>query len=122
MIGGLLSKIFGARPAWVEGGLYATRREDGSHAVLKIFKADARGVHVRTYGNAYPQRPARIDEAALYMAGIHDGDGEHFGMGHLPVSHASFSGWGAVFVQRSIVAADELEGYEMWREAGGGYF
>ncbi len=120
MIGGLLSKIFGMRQSWIEGGLYATRREDGSYAVLKILKTDARGVHVRTYSNAYAQRPGRIDEAALYMAGMDDG--EHLGMGHLPVSYASFSGWDAVLVQRSSVAGDELEGYEMWREAQGGYF
>lgn len=107
---------------WIEGGLYAVPRERGTYSVLKILKQDAQGVHVRCYSNVYAARPADVDESVLYMAGVDKREDEPLGMGHLPVSHASFAGWGATFVQHSTVSSEELEGYEMWREAEGGYF
>ena len=108
--------------SWREGGLYVVPAENGGYSPLKILKCDEHGVHVRTYSNVYPALPQRIDEAALYMAGMNKKDDEPMGMGHLPVSYASFAGWGVVFVQESSVAADELEGYAYWQDAKGGYF
>ena len=56
------------------------------------------------------------------MAGIDHKPDESLGMGHLPVSRQSFATWNAAFVQQSTVTPEELEGYEMWRDAEGGYF
>ena len=109
-------------PDWVEGGLYATRDDDGSYSALKILKLDGSGVHVRLYSNKYPSRPERIDESKLYMAGIEREPHEGLGMGHLPLSKKVFSSWGAVLVQKSTVEPEELEGYEIWLESEGGYF
>lgn len=134
MIRNVLSALFGtsrhkaAAPKirhggeWVEGGLYAVPRENGAYSVLKLLKHDAHGVHVRCYSNVHATRPASVDESTLYMAGVDKRDDEPLGMGHLPISHASFTGWGAIFIQASTVSSEELEGYEMWREAEGGYF
>lgn len=130
MLKRLLTFLFGTAVAaspvaagqWLEGGLYVTERENGSFVPLKILKLDDHGVHVRVYSNVYPEPPKAIDESSLYMAGADRPDGEPLGMGHLPISKASFSGWKAHFVQQSSVTAEELEGYEIWREAEGGYF
>lgn len=125
-----LSGLFGRSPdaataapkrGWVDGGLYAIPR-DGAYGILKILKQDAHGVHVRCYSNVFAAPPVAVDEADLYLAGIDRRADEPLGMGHLPVSYASFTGWGAVFVQASAVEAGELEGYEAWRDAEGGYF
>ncbi|QNH10620.1 hypothetical protein [Xanthomonas sp. SI] len=122
----LFGKAVAASPAdavqWQEGGLYVTERESGRFVPLKILKLDAHGVHVRVYSNVYPEPPARIDVSTLYMAGVDRPDDVPLGMGHLPISTASFSGWEARFVQPSTVAAEELDGYDVWRDAEGGYF
>lgn len=83
---------------------------------------DNHGVHVRIYSNVYPTPPAQIDESTLYMAGLDKREDEPLGMGHLPIFNETFSSWGAEFVQQSSVAAEELEGYQMWLEVEGGYF
>lgn len=127
----LLAIIFGAVTATssamageglVEGGVYVTPQEDGSYVPLKILKLDEVGVHVRLYSNVYKNRPKAIEEYSLYIAGIDKKGSEPLGMGHLPLSRKAFAGWGAVFVQRSSVSAEELEGYRVWLEAKGGYF
>lgn len=107
---------------YVEGGLYVVPNETEGFSALKVLKTDSRGVHVRFYSNVFETVPAEIDEQTLYMAGVDQDSGETMGMGHLPVSYESFQGWEAVFVQPSVVMEDELDGYEMWREAKGGYF
>ena len=107
---------------WIEGGLYVVPRENGNFVPLKILKVDDHGVHIRIYSNLYPTPPTHIDESILYMAGVDKREDEPLGMGHLPISGESFSGWGAAFVQQSSVGAEELEGYQMWLEADGGYF
>jgi hypothetical protein len=130
MLKKFLSVLFGtaiaassaAADRWVEGGLYVTEQEPGRFVPLKVLKVDERGVHVRVYSNVFRAPPKTIDESTLYMAGVDRRDDEPLGMGHLPISKASFSGWNARFVQQSSVTAEELEGYDMWRDAEGGYF
>ena len=119
-----LFTIFGctAKAELKEGGIYTTPQEDGRYTVLKILKTDAQGVHIRMYSNVFAEPPTKIDETALYLAGMNRKPNEALGMGHAPISKKSFSTWGAKFVQQSSVAELELEGYNMWLEAGGGYF
>jgi hypothetical protein len=107
---------------WKEGGLYSTQNDDGSYSVLKILKVDDHGVHVRLYSNQFSQRPNDVDSNTLYMAGIDRKPDERLGMGHLPISKASFSSWGAQYIKTVPVTDDELEGYRMWLDAEGGYF
>jgi hypothetical protein len=56
------------------------------------------------------------------MVGMNRAPGELLGMGHAPISNASFATWGAKFIKVVPVEPSELEGYEMWKEAQGGYF
>jgi len=107
---------------WKEGGLYSTPNESGSYSVLKILKIDDDGVHVRLYSNQFSERPTDVDPDTLYMAGMDRREDESLGMGHAPVSRASFATWGAEYIKTVSVTEEELEGYEMWLEAGGGYF
>jgi hypothetical protein len=107
---------------YIEGGIYSTPASDGGFSILKILKIDENGCHIRVYSNNFSIRPSSIDENQLYMAGINRKPKETLGMGHLPLSKSSFTGWGVVFIKKSTVSSEELEGYRMWLEAKGGYF
>jgi hypothetical protein len=117
----LISNAFG-QERLVEGGLYATLADNGNYSVLKILKLDPQGVHVRVYSNQFPEFPSKLDQSQLYMAGIDRKPNESMGMGHVPISRKSFASWGARFIKIVPVSAEELEGYNMWKEASGGYF
>jgi hypothetical protein len=105
-----------------EGGLYSVEGEKGGFSIVKILKLDDAGVHIRAYSNRFPQRPPEVDVSKLYMAGIDRKADEELGMGHLPLSRQSFSGWKPILIKVVPVEPAELEGYEMWKEAKGGYF
>ena len=107
---------------WKEGGLYSVESEGSGYAVAKILKLDPGGVHIRLYSNQFPTRPPDVDASTLYMAGINHTPNEQLGMGHLPLSRASFQNWKPVQIKVVSVNADELEGYKIWKESGGGYF
>ena len=111
-----------SKEPWWEGGLYSVKAERGGFAIVKILKVDPAGVHIRLYSNHFAQRPSEIDASALYMAGVARKPNEDLGMGHLPLSLASFSGWRPKLIKVVSVENAELEGYEMWRQAKGGYF
>jgi len=111
-----------AQSNWEEGGLYSVEGEKGGFSIVKILKLDAGGVHIRAYSNRFPQRPTEVDASKLYMAGIDRKPDEELGMGHLPLSRESFSGWNPMLIKVVPVVPAELEGYEMWKEAKGGYF
>ena len=119
----LLSVIVGcSQSKLVEGGLYYYKSENGSYSVLKVLKLDEQGVHVRVYSNQFSKKPATVDETSLYMAGVTRKPNETLGMGHLPLSKKTFEGWEPTFLQQSTVKAEELDGYNMWLDAKGGYF
>ncbi len=111
-----------AQPDWKEGGLYSVEAEKSGFSIVKILKLDAAGVHIRAYSNRFPQRPNDIDASTLYMAGIDRKPDEELGMGHLPLSRESFSEWKPILMKVVPVEPAELEGYEMWKDAKGGYF
>jgi len=111
-----------AQSNWKEGGLYSVEGEKGGFSIVKILKLDSAGVHIRAYSNRFPQRPTDIDVSTLYMAGIDRKPEEELGMGHLPLSRDSFSGWKPELIWVVPVEPAELEGYEIWKDAKGGYF
>ena len=96
---------------WQEGGLYSTPNEDGTYAVLKILKLDPEGVHLRLYAQALAERPTDVQIETLDL-----------GIGHLPIARSSFATWDLQYLKTVPVQAEELEGYQLWQEAGGGYF
>ena len=103
-----------------EGGIYSIDNGDGKFGVVKILKLEPGIVHVRVYKNKFASRPSSVKLDELSLGSVKDKDG--FGMGHLPISERDFKGWKAVLLMQSEVKADELEGYKLWKEAGGGVF
>ena len=102
--------------------MYSVEAERGGFSIVKILKLDPAGVHIRLYSNHFAQRPSEIEVSALYMAGVTRKPDEELGMGHLPLRNASFAGWRPKLIKIVSVENTELEGYEMWRQAKGGYF
>jgi len=106
-----------ARSELFEGGYYSI--VDGDRfGIAKVLKLDPEIVHVRIYKEHFPQRPLSIDPDQLTLGTIHDKDG--FGMGHLPLRLEKFRESEPIFITHAEVKEDELEGYEMWKDAEGG--
>lgn len=101
------------------GGLYSVKDKAG-YKIVKILAAGEGLVHVRIYKNQFPRRPESVDPSALSLGSIKDKDG--FGMGHLPLDRALFDDWAPQFIMETRVAEEELDGYRMWKESGGGAF
>jgi hypothetical protein len=100
-----------------EGGYYSIA--DGEvFSIAKVLKMEADKVHVRIYKQHFPQRPRSIDVDLLTLGTIHDKDG--FGMSHLPLRLETFQDRDPQFLTYSEVRAEELRGYELWRESAGG--
>lgn len=100
------------------GALFASRNEDGSYSVFKVLAVDAVGIHIRIYSNRFPSRPTSLNEAELDLKSIHSS--ENPGIGHLPLSREAYWRMDQGFVQQSKVAKEELEGYEIFKDSGGG--
>jgi hypothetical protein len=104
----------------IEGGIYSTDSGDGKFGVVKILKLEPGTVHVRVYKNKFASRPTTIKVEELSLGSIKDKDG--FGMGHLPIGENDFKAWKPVLLLKTEVKAEELEGYNLWKKAGGGVF
>lgn len=100
-----------------EGGYYSIIDGD-EFAIAKVLKIDPEIVHVRIYKQHFSQRPRAIDPARLTLGTIDDDDG--FGMGHLPLRTQTFAEREPVFITHLPVSEHELQGYSMWKDAGGG--
>ena len=59
-----------------------------------------------------------IDATDLSLGTINDEHG--FGIGHLPLSARNFARWEPVIIAHEGVSSEELEGYNLWKESGGG--
>jgi len=101
----------------IEGGLYVTCSKK-PYGLLKVLKVEEEIVHVRLYKNKQQEIPPRIEPGSLQLGTIHDKDG--FGIGHLPLSYETFASWQPQFLQHTLLEAEELEGYEAWKESQGG--
>jgi len=97
-----------------EGAYYAVPtsndRRDSSFHVIKVLKVDAEGVHVRQYEGSFNSTP---DISAL---------GLDVAIGHVPLSRTAFERMKVVFIEIGTVSEDELEGYRIWEDEGGGFF
>jgi hypothetical protein len=92
----------------------------GTYGVVKVLAVDANAVHVRLYKEKFGWRPERIGTASLTLGSMHEADG--FGIGHLPLARADFGGWKPVRMHCEELSDEELEGYHVWQEMGGGVF
>ena len=109
----------------IEGGIYSAiigREKTGEniYGVIKVLRYENHAVHSRVYKNRFKKRPTTIDPSILSLGTIHDKDGQ--GIGHAPLSGRMFTGMLPVLMMRSEVSAQELDGYNAWKEAKGGVF
>lgn len=119
-----------APPSPVAGGLYAVPGDSGGYDVVKVLAVDSSAVHVRIYSDHFADLPGRLDPAALHLYALKKpgsdttthGSPQRLGIGHLPITPSQFAAWQPHLVQRDTVREAELEGYRMWKEAGGGVF
>jgi hypothetical protein len=105
-----------------EGGVYSVESVRGGFSIVKIFKLDSGGVHICLYSNHFAQRPPNNDVSFLYLIEVPRKPKEEPCMGHMPLSSESFAGWRPKLIKIVSVQSTELEGYEKWRQAKGGYF
>jgi hypothetical protein len=103
-----------------EGGLYSLNEGDGAFRVAKILVLEPNVVHIRVYKERFNALPQDVDPAQLTLGSMRDPDG--FGMGHLPMAPNAFLASRPVFLRQETVTPEELEGYEVWKDAGGGVF
>ena len=102
------------------GGLYSINNGDGQFGVAKLLAHGDGICHVRIYAQKFATRPATVDLSTLSLGKINDPGGA--GLGHLPLREAGFLAWQPVLIARTNVTADELDGYNMWKEGSGGAF
>ncbi|TML31485.1 MAG: hypothetical protein E6G24_11795 [Actinobacteria bacterium] len=97
-----------------EGDLCSVRSGEGTYSVAKILKLDEGVTHVRVYAKTYEERPTEVPNEELYLGTVFDDD---FGLGHLPLDAGEFEHWEPQVIRHTEVEPEELEGYEMWRDA-----
>ncbi|MHC4434552.1 MAG: hypothetical protein ACYTBS_22165 [Planctomycetota bacterium] len=102
------------------GALYTVDDGEGWYRVAKTLVVDNEAVHIRLYKDRWKDRPTSVDVDTLSLGTVNDSDG--FGMGHLPLSRNAFAAWNPEFLADSTVVEEELEGYRVWQEEGGGLF
>ena len=118
-LAGCSSKTSGLK----EGGIYSFKNENGAYSVMKILKVESAGVHVRIYSNQFDSPPDKVDESALYMAGINHKPNEIIGVADAAMTGPTFeTTYKPTFVQQSTVTDQELEGYKKWKAGNGKYF
>lgn len=107
--------------ALVVGGIYSTTDgENGGFRIVKLLVQEGGICHIRVYKQKFKSRPATIDLGSLSLGKPGDPDG--FGMGHIPVHADGFLKWQPVLITKAAVTPEELEGYKIWKESGGGVF
>ena len=103
------------------GGLYSVDDGDGFYRVVKILVLDEDAAHIAIYANKFSARPRSVDPASLTFGGVGE-ERDDVGIMHLPLAREAFARDRPVFISQAPVTEDELEGYRMWREAGGEVF
>jgi hypothetical protein len=95
------------------GDLCTVELREGDYRVVKILAIGDGVVHLRLYADKFVDRPFQVNPAGLDFVAIH----KSFGIPHLPLSTEDFATWRPGVVGHVAVRAEELEGYEIWREA-----
>jgi len=86
---------------------------------VKVLVVERAGLHVRIYRGAYVRRPESVDVAQLCLGKYTEPTP---GIGHMPLHRRLFRSLDPQFVATGFVQADELDGYEAWKEDEGGFF
>ncbi len=107
-------------PKFKVGGLYSVKDGETRFKIAKVLVVDKDAVHIRLYKNTFATRPDKVEPSILSLGSIKDKDG--FGIGHLPLMPQVFAAGEPMLLMETEVTPQELEGYKMWKEGGGGAF
>ena len=94
------------------GGIYSVGKA-GHYQIAKALVVDPSAVHVRIYAGTRSTRPTKVNPSDLRLGG------DEPGIGHLPITHAVFAASEPQLITVDEVLPEELDGYDMWKEAGG---
>src|SRR6059058_2332145 len=83
------------------GDICSVRSEGELFGVIKVLAVADGVVHVRLYKEKFPERPQRVAASSLTLGSVTDSGG--FGMGHIPLSGATFDSWAPVPFQNEPV-------------------
>ena len=96
---------------WIVGGLYLEQGEENDWKVFKVLLVDGHGVHIRFYQERFREKPQDINCATLTVD-----------IGHSPFAFETVAKWQEEFLRQDRVDEQELDGYQEWKEAQGGYW
>jgi hypothetical protein len=99
------------------GDVCSIKSED-RFSVAKILAMSSEVVHVRIYKEKFAIRPQSVEMGALSLGSINDPDG--FGVGHVPLSRATFGSWLPAKFRSDPVTDDEFIWVTEWEKSGGG--
>lgn len=107
-----------------EGCYYAILHRSKGFTVVKTLVKDNFGVHITMFSNIFDNIPYNLKPSKLFIASPNEtSDSAALGIESIPVSFNSLKTWQLIDIGLcEAVSKDELEGYEMWKEANGGYF
>lgn len=110
-------------PLLKPGTLVSVDEGKRTFRVVKVLVVDKKAVHVRLYRGRWLWRPTlqEITPDDLTLANT-EGHDAPAAVGHLPVTLEAFARWQPLRLRTEAVAPDELDGYEVWKQAGGGVF
>lgn len=120
---GLAAVLVACRKSAAElevGGIYSINNGDEKYGIAKLLAYGDGICHVRIYAQKFESRPVTVEPSSLSLGQFDAPDGG--GLGHLPLREAGFLQWKPVFITKSAVTPDELDGYNMWKDGGGGAF
>ncbi|MEX1171665.1 MAG: SRPBCC family protein [Chloroflexota bacterium] len=95
---------------------------DQDYAAAKMLRADRSGVHLCIYADRWVVPPDHIDPWALAFGTTETLASGILALGHIPLSHKAYARMQPKFDRLAMLGSRELEGYQEWREAQGGYF
>ncbi len=87
--------------------------DDGTFRIAKVLATETDGIHLRVYSQRFTTAP-RERPAELTLGSFED---DSFGVGHLPLAWRELALWEPRRIGREAVADDELDGYEIWKDA-----
>lgn len=90
----------------IEGGVYASKSEEGPYRITKILALTDSAVHVRFYNEEFDEIPKTISTADLSSL-----------IGHAPITREGFQKGKHHHIVTEKVSDSELEGYRLYLEA-----
>ncbi|MGH9197287.1 MAG: hypothetical protein ACRD1T_16300 [Acidimicrobiia bacterium] len=100
------------------GDIFSVSETAGTFAMVKVLVVEEHMLHLCLYSQRFTARPKTITTSDLSVSRLDHGAG--VGVLHIPVLLEDFRGWEPQLVAQTDVKDDQLVGYRLWKQAGGG--